>query len=148
MRQWWEKSGNKVAGVSRDGRNMKIHTLVGVLGNPLAFVLSFGNDHDSKHAIPLLSQVDIEGGATSSAIKSMGPRQYETISTHKMLTIQFRRRAASMTRGFWTGTSTRSAIWWSASFRNPNSFAGYLHATTNSIPHSRHLFLLTLLPFC
>ena len=31
------------------------------MGNPLAFLLSSGNDHDSKHAIPLLSQIDIEG---------------------------------------------------------------------------------------
>ena len=31
------------------------------LGNPLAFLLSSGNDHDSKYAIPLLGQVDIEG---------------------------------------------------------------------------------------
>lgn len=31
------------------------------LGNPLAFLLSSGNDHDSKHAVFLLSQVNIEG---------------------------------------------------------------------------------------
>ena len=31
------------------------------LGNPLAFLLSPGNDHDSKHAIPLLSQIIIDG---------------------------------------------------------------------------------------
>ena len=31
------------------------------LGNPLAFLLSSGNDHDSKHAVPLLSQIKIEG---------------------------------------------------------------------------------------
>lgn len=30
------------------------------MGNPLAFLLSPGNDHDSKHAIPLLKRVDIE----------------------------------------------------------------------------------------
>ena len=38
-----------------------IHTLVDGLGNPLAFLLSSGNDHDSRHAVPLLSQIDIEG---------------------------------------------------------------------------------------
>ena len=31
------------------------------LGNPLAFLLSSGNDHDSKYTVPLLSQIDIEG---------------------------------------------------------------------------------------
>ena len=56
-----KKSGNKAVGVSRGGRNTKIHTLVDGLGNPLAFLLSSGNDHDSRHAVPLLSQIDIEG---------------------------------------------------------------------------------------
>ena len=56
-----EKTENKAVGVSRGGRNTKIHALVDGLGNPLAFLLSSGNDHDSKYAIPLLSQIDIEG---------------------------------------------------------------------------------------
>ena len=55
-----EKTEDKAIGVSRGGRNTKIHTLVDGLGNPLAFLLSSGNDHDSKHAVPLLSQIDIE----------------------------------------------------------------------------------------
>ena len=56
-----KKSENKAVGVSRGGRNTKIHALVDGLGNPLAFLLSSGNDHDSRHAVPLLSQIDIEG---------------------------------------------------------------------------------------
>ena len=56
-----KKSEDKAVGVSKGGRNTKIHALVDGLGNPLAFLLSSGNDHDSKHAVPLLSQVDIEG---------------------------------------------------------------------------------------
>ena len=56
-----KKSANKAVGVSRGGRNTKIHALVDGLGNPLAFLLSSGNDHDSKLAIPLLSRIDIEG---------------------------------------------------------------------------------------
>ena len=56
-----EKSKNKAVGVSIGGRNTKIHTLVDGLGNPLAFLLSSGNDHDSKHAVPLLSQINIKG---------------------------------------------------------------------------------------
>ena len=31
------------------------------LGNPLAFLLSSGNEHDSKYAVALLSQIDIQG---------------------------------------------------------------------------------------
>ena len=56
-----EKTENKAIGVSKGGRNTKVHTLVDGLGNPIAFLLSPGNDHDSKHAIPLLSQIRIEG---------------------------------------------------------------------------------------
>ena len=56
-----KKSENKAVGVSRGGRNTKSHALVDGLGNPLAFLLSSGNDHDSRYAVPLLSQIDIEG---------------------------------------------------------------------------------------
>ena len=56
-----KKSGDKAVDVSRGDRNTKIHTLVDGLGNPLAFLLSSGNDHDSKHAVSLLSQIEIEG---------------------------------------------------------------------------------------
>ena len=56
-----KKLGDKAVGVSRGGRNTKMHALVDGLGNPLAFLLSSGNDHDSRHAVPLLSQIDIEG---------------------------------------------------------------------------------------
>lgn len=47
--------------MSRGGRNTKIHALVDGLGNPLVFMLSSGSDHDSVHAVPLLSQVQIQG---------------------------------------------------------------------------------------
>ena len=56
-----EKSENKAVGMSRGGRNTKIHTLVDGLGNPLAFILSSGGDHDSTHAVPLLQEIDIKG---------------------------------------------------------------------------------------
>lgn len=47
--------------MSRGGRNTKIYALVDGFGNPLAFMLSSGNHHDSVHAVPLLSQVPIKG---------------------------------------------------------------------------------------
>jgi len=56
-----KKSENKAVGMSRGGRNTKIHTLVDGLGNPLAFMLSSGRDHDSTHAVPLLQEIDIKG---------------------------------------------------------------------------------------
>ena len=56
-----KKAENKAIGMSRGGRNTKIHTLVDGLGNPLAFLLSSGADHDSIHAVPLLQKIDVEG---------------------------------------------------------------------------------------
>ena len=56
-----KKCEDKAVGMSRGGRNTKIHTLVDGLGNPLAFMLSSGNDHDSVYAVPLLKQVNIAG---------------------------------------------------------------------------------------
>lgn len=55
-----KKAINKAVGVSKGGRNTKIHAIVDGLGNPVAFLLSGGNDHDSKHAIPLLGQIEIK----------------------------------------------------------------------------------------
>ena len=56
-----KKTENKAVGISKGGRNTKIHAIVDGLGNPVSFLLSAGNDHDSRHAIALLSQVEIEG---------------------------------------------------------------------------------------
>ena len=41
--------------------NTKIHAVVDGLGNPVEFLLSAGNDHDSVHAVELLEQVKITG---------------------------------------------------------------------------------------
>ena len=48
-----EKTGDKAVDMSRGGRNTKIHTLVDGLGP--------GNEHDSKHAVPLLKKTGIKG---------------------------------------------------------------------------------------
>lgn len=56
-----KKTAEKAVGSSRGGKNTKIHALVDGLGNPLAFLLSSGNDHDSVHAIPFLKRVQISG---------------------------------------------------------------------------------------
>ena len=81
-----KKSEEKAVGASKGGRNTKIHALVDGLGNPLSFLLSPGNDHDSKHAVPLLSQVNIEGSNVlgdkaygAKAIRDYIESQQETI---------------------------------------------------------------------
>ena len=45
--------------MSRGGRTTKIHAIVDGIGNPVEFLLSPGNEHDSPHAIELLSKIDI-----------------------------------------------------------------------------------------
>ena len=56
-----KKTENKAVGRSRGGLNTKLHAIVDGLGNPVEFLLSPGNDHDSTHAIELLEKVDLTG---------------------------------------------------------------------------------------
>ena len=56
-----EKTENKAVGRTRGGLNTKIHAIVDGLGNPVAFLLSPGNDNDSVHAIDLMDMTDITG---------------------------------------------------------------------------------------
>ena len=58
-----EKTADKAVGRTRGGLNTKLHTIVDGLGNPVTFLLSAGNDHDSTHAIQLLEQVNISGSS-------------------------------------------------------------------------------------
>ena len=56
-----KKSENKAVGRTKGGLNTKIHAIVAGLGNPVAFLLSPGNDNDSTHAIELMNMTDIAG---------------------------------------------------------------------------------------
>lgn len=56
-----EKTGDKAVGRTRGGPNTKLHAIVDGLGNPVEFLLSAGNDHDSIHAIELLERIEISG---------------------------------------------------------------------------------------
>ena len=47
--------------MSRGGKTTKIHAVVDGLGNPVRFLLSGGQIHDSKMAIDVLSELDISG---------------------------------------------------------------------------------------
>ncbi len=56
-----KKTENKAVGRTKGGLNTKIHAIVDGLGNPVAFLLSPGNDNDSTHAIELMNMTDIAG---------------------------------------------------------------------------------------
>ena len=56
-----KKTENKAVGRTKGGLNTKIHAIVDGLGDPVAFLLSPGNDNDSTHAIELMNRTDIAG---------------------------------------------------------------------------------------
>ena len=50
-------------GLSRGGKNTKIHAIVDGLGNPIRLIFTSGEIHDSKEAVSLLEGFDITGSA-------------------------------------------------------------------------------------
>ena len=56
-----EKTADKAVGRTRGGLNTKLHAIVDGLGNPVEFILSAGNDHDSVYAVEMLERVKISG---------------------------------------------------------------------------------------
>lgn len=58
-----EKTSDKAIGRTRGGLNTKLHAIVDGLGNPVTFLLSPGNDHDSVHAVELLRRIEISGSS-------------------------------------------------------------------------------------
>ena len=50
-------------GVSRGGKNTKIHALVDGLGNPIRLIFTGGEVNDSKEGVPLLEGFDLNGNA-------------------------------------------------------------------------------------
>jgi transposase len=50
-------------GISRGGKNTKIHALVDGLGNPIRLIFTSGEVNDSKQGVPLLEGFDINGSA-------------------------------------------------------------------------------------
>ncbi len=50
---------NQFIGVSRVGKTTKIHAVVDGLGNPVRFMLTGGQVHDSKAAVDVLSGINI-----------------------------------------------------------------------------------------
>lgn len=52
---------NQCIGITRGGRNTKIHAVVDALGNPIYVKLSAGNVHDSVIAEDVLEHVHLDG---------------------------------------------------------------------------------------
>ena len=58
-----EKTADKAVGRTKGGWNTKLHAVVDGLENPVKFLLSAGNAHDSLHAVELLKKVRISESA-------------------------------------------------------------------------------------
>ena len=59
--KWRKKTADKSVDRTRGGLNTKLHAVMDGLGNPVDFLLSAKNDHDSVHAVELLKKVEIRG---------------------------------------------------------------------------------------
>lgn len=68
--------------MSRGGKTTKIHAVVDGLGNPVTFMLTGGQVHDSKAAIPVLSTLEISGS------NILGDKAYGTAAIRKYITEQ------------------------------------------------------------
>jgi len=75
-----KKSEVKAVGRSRGGLTTKIHAIVDGFGNPVVFLLSPGNDHDSTHAVEVFRKVQIEGSNV------LGDRAYGSQEIRKYIT--------------------------------------------------------------
>ena len=71
---------NQCIGITRGGRNTKIHAVVDALGNPIHVQLSSGDIHDSIIAEDVLNQVDLKPNETTvladKAYGSFALREY------------------------------------------------------------------------
>ena len=125
-----EKTENKAIGRTKGGLNTKIHAIVDGLGNPVAFLLSPGNENDSTHAIELMSMTDISG-SNLLADKAYGTQKFSHVSRNMMPLLWYRPKAMQKNRDQWIITYTKSATLLSASFRKSSGFVVLLQGMIN-----------------
>jgi transposase len=84
----WGKKGapnadsNQNIGLSRGGRNTKIHAVVDALGNPIHLQLTPGNINDCTAAVDVLSNVDLSGSVI------LGDKAYGTLEIRRHIESQ------------------------------------------------------------
>ena len=70
------KTADKAVGRTRGGLNTKLHAAVDGLGNPVEFMLTAGNGHDSVHAVELLKKVESSNVLADRAYGAKAIRAY------------------------------------------------------------------------
>lgn len=104
---------NQFIGVSRGGKTTKIHAVVDGLGNPVCFMLTGGQVHDSKAAVDVLSGINISG-SNILGDKAYGTEKSELTLPSKMQNTPFRQGKTFLTRGIVIIGCIRNVIWSSA----------------------------------
>ena len=117
-----KKTADKAVGRTKGGWNTKLHAVVDGLGNPVEFLLSAGNDHDSVHAVELLKKVRI-GGSAVLADRAYGARTIRKYISAHGASYVIRRKATFPIPGRLTGICIKNAIWWSVFSRKSSGFA-------------------------
>ena len=104
-----KKTEDKAVGMSRGGRNTKVHALVDGLGNPLAFVLSSGADHDSTHADRCSNRLILKA-AIFLETKRMERKPSVSTLNPRMPLIRFRQGRSVIPHGRSIGIPTKNVI--------------------------------------
>ena len=103
-------SGEQAIGITRGGRNTKIHAVCDALGNPLRFVLTAGRRHDCKPVPELLDGLQAKALLADKAYDS--DKIVQAAQSQGMQVIIACRVIAKKIRASWTHTATRLATWW------------------------------------
>ena len=125
-----KKTENKAVGRTKGGLNTKIHAIVDALGNPVAFLLSPGNDNDSSHAIELMGLTDITG-SNLLGDKAYGTKEILTYIKEHNAVVVIPPKSNTKERGPLIITCTKNVTSLNVSFRRSNGFAELLQDLIN-----------------
>jgi transposase len=116
-RERFEK--NQCIGITRGGRNTKIHAVVDALGNPIHVQLSSGDIHDSIIAEDILDHIDLKPNETTVlADKAYGSFDFREYIAGRNTDFCIPRSQMPLIPGIVTGICTRNGIWLNASSIN------------------------------
>ncbi len=109
-REKFEK--NQCIGITRGGRNTKIHAVVDALGNPIHVQLSSGDIHDSMIAEDVLEHVDLKPNETTVlADKAYGSFSFREYISNRETDFCIPPKSNSVDPWYCDWFCTRSDIW-------------------------------------
>ena len=142
-----EKTADKAVGRTRGGLNTKLHVIVDGLGNPVEFMLSAGNDHDSVHVVELLKKVEISG-SNVLADRAYGAKAIRAYISEQGASYIIPPQSNVSALDQWIGGYTKNGIWLNVSSKSSNGFAESPPDMTNWMLLFSPSFTLPLSLFC